>query len=146
MCECNEWEVPEEDTEEWWDKANIIKEGDLDCFKEGDCFRGLGECLAVGSAGLWYGRVAGGTFLTVNKPEDLFYIVSNCDDVKVSVEPEDGLTVTGYHHDGTNTYVVRKLTEAGLKFREENEDEMSPRILHAKIFGDDTLSTRVTME
>ena len=147
LCECNDWEVPEEDSEKWWDIANTIKEDELEFFKEdADLLGGFGDCLAVGSAGLWYGRVAGGTFLTVDKSEDLFYLVSNCDDIKVSIDPDEGLTVTGYHHDGENEYVVRKLTDKGRAFREENEFDMEPRELHAQIFDDDTLSTKITLE
>lgn len=142
-CRVNDWEIPEENTPDWWDKANIIKEDELECFKM-DLGVHPGKCLAVGSAGLWYGRRDGGTFLEVNKPEDLFYLVSNCDDVKVTVDPDDGITVRGYHHDGTNIYVVRQLTEAGERFRALHEDELSARELHERIFNNPRLSKKIT--
>ena len=130
-CEANEIPVPEEDSDKWWDIVNDIREWDCDDFRSDACYHfDLGLCLVKGYAGLWNGNAEGGKVMRINSANDLFFM--DVDRVRVTLE-DDGLVVYGYHHDGTNRYVVYQLTERGEKFIENHEDELSPRELHDRL-------------
>lgn len=130
-CEANERPVPADGSDEWWDIVNSIREWECDDFRGDACYHfDLGRCLVRGYAGLWTGPAEGGKVMRVDRGEDLFFM--DVDRVRVVLE-DDGLVVYGYHHDGTNRYVVYQLTERGEKFIENHEDELSPRELHDRL-------------
>lgn len=135
-CECSECDLPEEDSDAWYKIVNDIREIDLDDFRS-DCALNfsLGKCLATGYAGLWDGRHAGGTIINVKRGGDLFQLVSNCDDVKVVLDPDDGLVVYGYHHDGTNRYQVRQINDRGLDYIYTHEEFLDRRTLHENLIN-----------
>ena len=132
-CESNGIPVPEEGSSEYWELVGSFRDWDCDDFKNDMCYNlNLGKCLVTGYAGLWDGRHAGGTIIEVNKGGDLFQLVRNCDDLKVVIDPDDGLVVYGYHHDGTNRYVVRQLNKRGLNYIAD-KDDMNSRELHERL-------------
>lgn len=134
-CKSNECEVPAEDSQEYWELVEQFRTWDSEDFRDDCAYNfGLGKCLVTGYAGLWDGRHAGGTIIDLNKGGDLFQLVSRCDDIKVVIDPDDGLVVYGYHHDGTNRYVVRQLNKRGLNYI-ANWDDMNSRTLHERLLN-----------
>lgn len=136
--ENNDREFPGEDTEEYWDEVNFIKESNLDCFR--DNVADLGTLVMRGSCGLWDGNHACGTVADVPNGQALLNVVCNgrgVDDCKIYLDREDGLRACAYHHDGTNCYTFRQLTEKGRKLYEkwENGDlGISERELHEMLW------------
>ena len=136
FCECSELDLPEEDSDDWYKIVNDIREIELDDFRS-DCALdfSLGKCLATGYAGLWDGHHAGGTIIDVKRGSDLFQLVSNCDDCKVVIDPDDGLVVYGYHHDGENRYQVRQINDRGLDYIYAHEEFLDRRTLHENLIN-----------
>ena len=134
-CEDNGRPVPEEGSTEYWELVGEFREWDCDDFKNDMCYSfKLGKCLVTGYAGLWDGRHAGGTIIDVNKGGDLFQLARNCDDIKVVLDPDDGLVVYGYHHDGTNRYTVRQLNKRGLNLI-DGADDLNSQSLHERLLN-----------
>lgn len=147
LCECNEWEVPEEGSDKYWDIVNIIKEDDGDLFR-GGCVD-LGWCVMQGSCGLWDGPSDCGTVAKIDDGKELLcfaYTGRGIDDVRISVTKEDGLCVSAYHHDGTNHYVLRQLTPAGERYYQRWQDgeiDATVRQCHEKLFTSKRYSKKI---
>ena len=140
-CESNGMEVPEQGSEAWYSIVNDFHQWDWDDFRVDACYKfDLGPCLITGYDGLWDGRHEGGKVQTINDGGDLVALLSNCDQVVVSLEPDDGLVVVGHHHDGTNRRVVRPLNKRGIQVVESVGDRRT-REFHDKL---KKLSHRVT--
>ena len=133
-CHANDIEVPKDNSQRYWDIVNDLRSWDVDDFVYDALWSfKLGKCLVRGTAGLWYGRCAGGTVMDVESGKDVLSIVSGCDDYKVVIEEEDGLVVYGYHHDGVNRYVVRRINSRGMKYVSDHGDYMDPQKLHERL-------------
>lgn len=143
-CECNDMPVPEEDSHEYWSIVNNIREWDTEDFlcNAAGYKLNLGPCLIHGYAGLWYGHADGGKFVEINGPRDLVSLMDNCDEVKVVIDPDDGLVVYGYHHDGTNRYIVTQLTKRGIAYV-DNHGKYNTREYHNKILTTRGLTKKV---
>lgn len=77
--------------------------------------------------GLWNGRRRG-----VKIVESFSDVLNLCDDlmyVKIETTPQ-GLEVTAPHHDGTNIYTLRALTEAGANRWSDYDDELEQSLIH----------------
>lgn len=120
-CKNNEREVPTEGSQDYYNIVSEIQRWDTEDFQS-DCALhfDLGQCLVAGYAGLWYGNAAGGKVMTINSGADLFCM--DVDRLRVVLE-DDGLVLYGYHHDGTNRYVVRQLNERGKALVDKYGDE-----------------------
>jgi hypothetical protein len=120
-CVNNDMEVPAEGTQDYYDIVSEIQSWDIDDFKEDAALHfDLGQCLVAGYAGLWNGNAAGGKVMTIDSGADLFCM--DVDRLRVVLE-DDGLVLYGYHHDGTNRYVVRQLNERGKALVDKYGDE-----------------------
>ena len=77
--------------------------------------------------GLWNGRRRG--LKIVDSFRD---VIALCDDLMyVTIETTaQGLTVHAPHHDGTNVYTLRALTEAGAKRYSDYDDELEQSLIH----------------
>lgn len=126
FCDLNEMEVPVENSSEYWDIVATIREpewGDfMDNLKYSKVFPK--KVVIVGSDGLWDGRHE--IVPTVCDTTDLrkFWdkFIPNCDcEVRIGYDT-DGLYVQVPHHDGTNCYNIRELTEKGQKYVDKCED------------------------
>lgn len=129
-CQNNEREVPTEGSQDYYDIVSEIQRWDTEDFQS-DCALhfDLGQCLVAGYAGLWYGNAAGGKVMRIDSGADLFCM--DVDRLRVVLE-DDGLVLYGYHHDGTNRYVVRQLNERGKalvnKYGDEHTAEFHSRL------------------
>ena len=120
-CQNNEREVPTEGSQDYYDIVSEIQHWEAEDFQS-DCALhfDLGQCLVAGYAGLWYGNAAGGKVMRIDSGADLFCM--DVDRLRVVLE-DDGLVLYGYHHDGTNRYVVRQLNERGKALVDKHGDE-----------------------
>ena len=148
-CEANDREVPEEDSEEYWDIVRQIKESDLEIFLD-NCPE-IGRVVMQGSCGLWYGKAACGTVASIPDGRalvDFAFTGRGIDDCRISVDQEDGLVVSALHHDGTNSYVLRELTEEGEELFDgweagEIHEELDERDIHKMLFENDKYSRKI---
>ena len=88
--------------------------------------------ILTGTAGTWCGDAAGG--LIIWDYEDLQKAWSGRYDKRVTIYEDSygKLHIDIIHHDGTNHWQVRELTEKGKAYLEKNE-YMEERKLHAKL-------------
>lgn len=85
-----------------------------------------------GTCGLWYGRVEGGKI--INSYDELSEAWQKNDEFKIY--DKNGLfSIKSIHHDGTNLWTVKELTEKGKKYLSRHEGEVPDRILHEKLFS-----------
>lgn len=78
-----------------------------------------GTFIIYGDLGLWHGRKTG-----YKRTETLTSALYACfeDLANFIIKDEDGeLIVSGSHHDGSNTFTIRKVTDRGLKFIDTHE-------------------------
>lgn len=77
--------------------------------------------------GLWNGRRRG-----VKIVDSFEEVLSMCDDLMyVTIETTaQGLTVHAPHHDGTNTYTLRALTEAGANRYSNYDNELEQSLIY----------------
>ena len=147
MCECNDWEVPEEDSGRYWEIVGIIREDESECFRD-NCPE-LGWCVMQGSCGLWDGDYACGTVEEIGDGKALLrfaFTGRGIKDVKISVSKDNGLEISAYHHDGTNCYTLRQLTPAGRKYYERWQDgeiDATARECHRKLFESRRYSRKI---
>lgn len=77
--------------------------------------------------GLWNGRRRG-----VKIVESFSDVIGMCDDlmyVTIETTPQ-GLTVYAPHHDGTNVYTIRALTEAGANRWSAYDTDLEDSLIH----------------
>lgn len=137
-CEANDWDIPEVDSDEYWEHWHCILDSDLEIFR--DSFADLGLVVMRGKAGLWYGDRDCGNVARVENGDQFLAIAmhgNGVDDCRVYFTKEQGLCSDGYHHDGTNSYAYRQLTEKGKELYtawENYEIELNERDLHEKLW------------
>jgi len=126
-CEVNGWEVPLENSPDYWKTVEWIREPEWDDFisnlKYSKTFPK--RVVVVGSEGLWDGRhTIVPTVLPTDDLEKFWgrFAVSGNFEYQVGYD-EEGLFVRVVHHDGTNCYHIRELTEEGKEYVEKCEDE-----------------------
>lgn len=94
------------------------------------------KLLVVGTCGLWYGNRPAGAVIDY---DDLYKCWNNC--AYIEIYDEGGhLYINGTHHDGTNCYEVKILTEKGVEMWDkwnyewkiwQNDDE---KTVHEKLW------------
>ena len=128
------YENPEDITEDdiWEEYNNIL---DLNWHDEKvmleTMFDGNNRFVLMGTIGRWDGPAEGGfTFSTV---EELSLAWEGCD--YIHLYDENGhFFVEAAHHDGTNHYEIRQLTEAGIQYEIDHRWDMSPKDLHTRLW------------
>ena len=92
---------------------------------ESDCY------LICGVCGRWDGPAEGGRF--IHSAKELMHCLRHLDYIKFYDE-NGHLKISGYHHDGADSYEVKRLTEKGYELAYRN-DFACDRELHKAIFG-----------
>lgn len=90
--------------------------------------------VCTGSVGLWTGQHEGGTI--IEDFEDMKKLWSDCDYIHV-FDKNGHLHVRCSHHDGTNYYELRELTQKGIDLYERHNwvgDTWSDRKLYETLF------------
>jgi hypothetical protein len=109
--------------------------GELNTFME----KNKNGWITLGTVGTWQGPKAGGA--VVFDVEKLSKIWNGCDYVKV-IDKGGHLHFECSHHDGTNYYELKRLSEKGYNYWDKmyNDLFVDPREVHATIFKSNFLS------
>jgi hypothetical protein len=97
--------------------------------------------VVLASIGRWNGTFDGGMVI-----DGLQAVLQQCfeDDNHVYVESRR-LKISAAHHDGTNSFEIKELTQKGEDYFHRHECDMDPRQLHAKLFSSSQYSKEVKM-
>lgn len=87
---------------------------------------GNSQLLVVGTVGLWNGNFAAGK-LCKDVDEIFTGVLTDCDYRKVWYE-NGHLYIRGSHHDGTNEYEIKKVTDRGLDYYDNWNYEQDSRL------------------
>ena len=132
----NDWEdvddVPDDDV---WQELSFQEETEWDDAKyELEKFmRENGPLLVVGSLGLWYGRCDGGKIC--NDFRDLAGAWQDCDYINI-YDQNGHMYIECSHHDGTNLFECKLLTEKGENYAEDHSWDMYDSDLHKRLWND----------
>lgn len=77
--------------------------------------------------GLWNGRRSG--IKIVDSFKDVLRLCDDLTFITIETTPQ-GLTIHAPHHDGTNVYTLRALTEAGANRYSNYDDELEQSLIH----------------
>ena len=77
--------------------------------------------------GLWNGHRSG--IKIIESFGDLLKCIDDITFITIETTPQ-GLTVYAPHHDGTNVYTIRALTEAGATRYSDYDDELEQSLIH----------------
>lgn len=136
--EYNDWETPDDiSDEEVYEEMHFNDEISWNDFKtEAENFFD-DYFLITGSVGRWNGRFRGGK--VISSLDELINCFCECD--YITITDENGhFYIEASHHDGTNYYEVKRITEAGLEYMQRYEDrcnwgEYDEEFLHDKLFN-----------
>ena len=134
--EVNDWEIPEDGPsdddlwQEWYDQ----NERDWDDIEgEVRCHDERGSYLIIASLGLWNGRFDGGKIINGY----LTRVIRACfEDYNKVYWQDKNLKVEATHHDGTNYFIIKKLTDRGIEFYNNHYYDYDDRTMHQKLFRD----------
>lgn len=134
--EVNDWEIPEDGPsdddlwEEWYDQ----NERDWDDIEgEVKWHDERGSYLIIASLGLWNGRFDGGKIINGY----LTKVIRACfEDYNKVYWQDKNLKVEATHHDGTNYFIIKKLTDRGIEFYNNHYYDYDDRTMHQKLFRD----------
>lgn len=102
---------------------------------------GTKHYIIIASLGLWNGRFDGGKII-----KGLWNSISKCfEDYNEIYQDGKRVKVTAHHHDGTNYFEIRELTDKGIEYWERHEYDMSDRELHTRLFKDSHYSHEVSL-
>ena len=121
------------DEELWnrWDDSNEILWEDIT--REVKYFDEQGTYLVIASLGLWNGSFDGGKIIDGYLSE----AIGACfEDYNKVYWQDKNLKVKAIHHDGTNHFVIKKLTDRGIEFYNNHYYDYDDRTMHQKLFKD----------
>lgn len=95
-------------------------------------------CIVTGSVGLWDGRHRGG--LVIQDIRDFDRLITDCDYVELIKDDDGHLNMRASHHDGTNYYEIKRLTDAGYEYYCENNYILSREELCETLFNNEMYS------
>jgi len=111
--------VGDEDGIRQWDYDFPDNEDDLYNIKE-YLDNNRGPWILTGYLGLWDGRHGG--YAIVRSYKELMDAISVSGQSDTEINDEDGdLTIIVHHHDGSNCFTLRELTDKGRQWYENNE-------------------------
>lgn len=119
-----------------WDLDDLIWEINHQEKKEG-----VKEYVVKANLGLWNGRAEGGK--VISGLRRVFQMTSE-DYTKIYIKNKR-LHVEAVHHDGTNYYDIKQLTERGENYYENHKYDKTDREMIETLFGDSHYSHEVNM-
>ena len=136
LAEVNDWEIPEDgpSDDELWEEWYDQKERDWDDIECEVKWRDeRGSYLIIASLGLWNGRFDGGKIIDGYLTE----AIRACfEDYNKVYWQDKNLKVEATHHDGTNYFIIKKLTDRGIEFYNNHYYDYDDRAMHQKLFKD----------
>ena len=142
--ECNECTFTDEQV---WDTIRDYEEEDwrnaIDTLKD---LCGDNKVIAYGSCGTWRGNFdASKMFDNIEKA--IHTCVDDCDYIEIKVNAVGNIAVRATHHDGTNSFEIRVVTEKGEnyfdKWNYSDTTTMTEYQVLEKIFGSKVYSKKV---
>ena len=134
--EVNNWEIPENgpSDDELWQEWYDQNERDWDDIESEVKYHDeRGSYLIIASLGLWNGRFDGGKIINgyLNR------VIRACfEDYNKVYWQDKNLKVEATHHDGTNYFIIKKLTDRGIEFYNNHCYDYDDRTMHQKLFKD----------
>ena len=125
-CEANDIEVPEEDSEEYWDLVGDFHNWDWEDFETNLKASKIlpGQIVITGELGLWDGThtIVPVMMDMAADPIKVFkkFALNSQFEMKIGYDKE-GIFVTVHHHDGTNHFRIKEVTTAGQRYLERCE-------------------------
>lgn len=104
---------------------------------------GRKEYVVKAILGLWDGKHEGGRIISGMR-NVILRCSSGCDFFRFFIEGRCMRFISD-HHDGTNSFWIKELTERGEKYYKAHKDEMGQREMVEKLFNDRHLSRHVTI-
>ena len=134
--EVNDWEIPEDgpSDDDLWQEWYEQNEREWDYIKcEVKYHDERGSYLIIASLGLWNGRFDGGKIIDGYLSE----AIGACfEDYNKVYWQNKNLKVKAIHHDGTNHFIIKKLTDRGIEFYNNHYYDYDDRTMHQKLFKD----------
>ena len=106
-----------------------------------ECKHGHKHYIVLADIGRWNGRFDGGKVI-----KGLWQSIYEClEDYNEIYQEGKRLKVTAIHHDGTNYFQIRELTDRGYEYWQKHQYDMSDRELHQRLFKDSHYSHEVSL-
>lgn len=126
-------------TDDCWERWHFEKEIEWDDVSY-EMRRCAGSFVIVGTLGLWNGNFKGSCLVY----GDLLEAVLKClEDYNKIYMHNKQLYVEAVHHDGTNKFVIKKLTERGENYLEEHRWEYDDGEMNRRLFTDSHYSHHI---
>lgn len=132
-CEEQELTPAPEGSREYWEWIGRVIRNDTDDFFDNLKYSDAGTCPVVitGTLGLWHGHPDIQPELADNLPAAIRRCQGDCDAIQVILQPEGYIEVHGMHHDGTNIFEIRPVTQRGRQLLEDGEyRKFNPKSYH----------------
>ncbi|MBO5969197.1 MAG: hypothetical protein J6S14_11950 [Clostridia bacterium] len=132
----NDWEdandVPDDEV---WDQLYFEYDLDWEDARHDleKFMRDNGPLLVVGSLGLWYGNCAGGKIC--KDLRELSGAWEDCDYINI-YDQNGHLYIKCSHHDGSNYFECKVLTEKGENYADDHSWDMDDQDLHKRLWND----------
>lgn len=102
---------------------------------------GAKSYVVLAQLGLWHGPAAGGKII-----HGLTSVIQECfEDINCLYVDGKRLKISASHHDGTNTFEIKELTDKGSDYAGRHDYDTEPRELHAKLFSSSNYSREVKL-
>lgn len=154
-----EWKALYDDKDEYRECAELEEDEEIDEQSFCEWISGAFEChwedfmhmvgkhegkyAIFGSVGRWNGEKEIVPVVTDGLKNAICKCVDNVDEVRVALNQDGWLEVTGWHHDGTNSFTVKKVAEKSwdllhcIDFYGEDEDYKWSDVEYEKFTIDD---------
>lgn len=131
----------EEITDEMiWDEMHFLEEIYWDdiAYELKRFFEKGSAWLLVGTLGLWYGKCRGGYIF--HTYDEFLKCLKDCDYWEV-VDDKGHLYVNGSHHDGTNCYEIKRVSDFGYEWYDNHSWDMCEEELHTKMWNNNFMTS-----
>lgn len=117
-----------------WEEMKFLEEFYWEDFKHelSKFFDNGTAWLLTGTLGLWYGKCKGG--FVFNTFDEFTKCLQDCDYVEITDE-KGHLFVTCSHHDGTNHFEIKRISDFGYEWYNNNYFDTGDEELHTKMWN-----------
>ena len=124
-CEANDVEPKGVDSKDYINYCSEERQLDIEDFFTNIAHAKVWDCVVTGIVGRWNGNfeIEPKRFASLEKAVNACF--DGVDDVIVTLENGE-IRIEGYHHDGTNKFTVRKLSDMGVAAFEGDVFEDNP--------------------
>ena len=141
LIDCERAENEEDITDEMiWDEMRFLEESYWDDFSYElkHFFEKSNAWLLTGSIGRWDGDCRGGYIF--NTFEEFCRCFKDCDYIEIT-DDKGHLEVKCSHHDGTNFYEVKRVSDFGCDWYDNHSWDMNEEELHTKMWNNNFMTS-----